>query len=297
MKRRVVGIGELLWDVFPGYRKAGGAPANFVFHMSAMGLPASLVSAVGDDSDGAELIDEMESRGIKGIIEQRPFPTGKVIVSLDHNGMPSYDILKDVAWDHIVWNDEIESLASQTRAVCFGTLSQRSPESRNTVQRFVKSMPDDSNTYKVFDINLRQEFYSRKIVEESLVMANVLKLNEEELPIICHWNDVGSTDIPRAARAVLRIYGLKYVIVTCGATGSYVLTEDAESYLPTPKVDVVDTVGAGDSFTSAFVASLIYGFSLTEAHKRAVEVSAFVCTNEGATPVLPDNLCDFSVRH
>ena len=290
MRNKAVGIGEILWDMLPEGKKAGGAPANFAYHVSRFGIDGNIVSAVGDDIPGKELTDTFAAKGLRGIIEKVPFPTGTVEVELDSAGIPAYDIRKGVAWDNIPFTDAIESLAAQTKAVCFGTLAQRNPASRATINRFLDAIPDNGETFKIFDINLRQNFYTKKIVCDSLTKCNILKINDEELDIVDSMLGMRETCITDRCRILMRRYGIGTLILTCGTRGSFVFTPDNCSFLETPHIDVADTVGAGDSFTGSFTAAIMSGMSPVEAHRLAVDVSAFVCTCAGAMPALPDFL-------
>ncbi|MDE7448583.1 MAG: carbohydrate kinase [Paramuribaculum sp.] len=293
MKNIAVGIGEALWDVLPEGRKIGGAPANFAYHVGQFGLPSCVVSAVGDDELGREIVARFEEKELRYILPVVAEPTGTVEVELDGAGVPRYDIREDVAWDNIPVTPELEELAQEVRAVCFGSLAQRSEVSRNTIRRFLEAVPRREDTLIVFDVNLRQHFYSHEILEESMQLCNVLKINDEELVTVSDMfglNDKGDADDREICRRLVRDYGLKALILTCGVNGSYVFTPEEESFMPTPKVIVADTVGAGDSFTAAFVSGLLRGFSVREAHELAVATSAFVCSQDGAMPVLPDNL-------
>lgn len=286
----VVGIGEALWDILPEGRKIGGAPANFAYHVSQFGYRSRAVSAVGNDEPGQELRRQFLAKGVQHSLEEVPFPTGTVGVTLDGAGIPAYEIRRNVAWDNIPFTAELEALARQTRAVCFGSLAQRSPVSCRTIGRFLESMPDGEGQYKIFDINLRQRFYSRQIVEKSLERCNVLKINDEELAVIGSMYGMEGMPSEGQCRTLLEKYGLRAVILTCGAVGSQVFTPGAISHVATPHVEVADTVGAGDSFTASFLAALLAGHSIREAHGLAVEVSAYVCTQHGAMPRLPEGL-------
>ena len=275
MKQYVVGIGEALWDVLPTEKKLGGAPANFAYHARRLGCDALAISAVGRDALGDEILDVLRQKDLEYLMPRVDYPTGTVQVTVDDQGIPSYEIKQHVAWDHIPLTPEMETVARECRAVCFGSLAQRHPESLTTIMRFLDTLSPDC--LKIFDINLRQQFYTHEIIEESLRRCNILKINDEELDII-------SPMLGKDKRQLIADYGLSMLVLTCGTNGSYIITPDDESFLPTPKVDVVDTVGAGDSFTGALVASLLRGKSIREAHHTAVEVSAFVCTQAGAMP-------------
>ena len=300
----VIGIGEALFDCLPEGRKLGGAPANFAYHVSQFGLNGCAISAIGKDELGDEIVDTFERVHESlptfnyqlSTVEQ---PTGTVKVTLDDKGVPQYEICLGVAWDNIPLTNAMLEIARQAQAVCFGSLAQRSETSRETIQAFLDATPADA--LKVFDINLRQSWYTAEVIAESLSRANILKINDEELDVVATML-LGESTTPgaliaedpektrRICRELIVRYDLRMLILTCGAVGSYVFTADEESYVATPKVQVADTVGAGDSFTATFVAQLLLGKPIREAHERAVKVSAFVCTRHGAMPVLPAEL-------
>lgn len=284
----VVGIGEVLWDVLPEGKKLGGAPANFAYHVSQFGLNSRVVSAIGNDKLGAEIERDFSEKGLEGIIEKVAYPTGTVQVSLDDNGVPNYTIKENVAWDNIPFTTALKELAQHTCAVSYGSLAQRNIVSRETIHAFLDAMPK-GGAYKIFDINLRQNFYTKDIICESLERCNVLKINDEELVAVSRLFGYPGIDLQDKCWILLAKYDLKMLILTCGVNGSYVFTPGHVSFVETPKVAVADTVGAGDSFTAAFVSAILRGLSVSEAHKLAVNVSAYVCTQNGAMPILPDN--------
>lgn len=288
----IVGIGEALWDVLPEGKKIGGAPANFAYHVSQFGLESCAVSAVGDDELGKEIRSNFEEKKLQTLIETVPYPTGTVQVEIDKLGVPQYDIKENVAWDNIPFTPQIEELAHRTKAICFGSLAQRSKVSRNTIEQFIEAMPKTEDTLIVFDVNLRQSFYSREVLDRSMKRCNVLKINDEELITISRMLGYQGTDLQSKCWILLGRYHLKMLILTCGVNGSYVFTPGSMSFIATPKVKVADTVGAGDSFTGAFVASILKGLSVADAHQKAVNVSAFVCTQRGAMPTLPADYID-----
>lgn len=286
----VVGMGEVLWDMLPEGKKIGGAPANFAYHVSQFGLPSCVVSAVGEDALGKEILDNFTSKGLNCHIATVPYATGTVQVSIDQAGVPQYEIKENVAWDNIPYTPALEALARRTKAVCFGSLAQRSVVSRNTIGSFLDAMPENDETLVVFDVNLRQGFYNKEILCNSMKRCNILKINDEELIQVSRMFGYPGIDLQDKCWILLAKYNLKMLILTCGTNGSYVFTPGAVSFQETPKVPVADTVGAGDSFTAAFCSSVLKGKSIPEAHKLAVEVSAYVCTQSGAMPVLPDAL-------
>lgn len=291
-KKVVVGMGEALWDVLPEGKKIGGAPANFAYHISQFGLDSCVVSAVGDDALGAEIVENFDKKDLKHLIATVPYPTGTVQVEIDQAGIPQYEIKENVAWDNIPYTAHLENLAGRTRAVCFGSLAQRNVVSRSTINRFLDAMPHDEDNLIVFDVNLRQGFYNKEILCNSMSRCNILKINDEELVTVSRMFGYPGIDLQDKCWILLGKYNLKMLILTCGINGSYVFTPGNVSFVETPKVEVADTVGAGDSFTAAFIASILKGKTIPEAHKTAVEVSAFVCTQNGAMPKLPSRFTD-----
>ena len=290
MSLLVVGMGEALWDMLPEGRKLGGAPANFAYHVSQFGLDSRVVSAVGDDELGNEILANFAEKQLDCQIEKVTYPTGTVQVTLDEKGVPCYEIKEGVAWDNIPYTPALENLAKQTHAVCFGSLAQRNAVSRETINRFIDQMPEDENVLKIFDINLRQHFYSKELIEASLKKSNVLKINDEELVVVGEMFGFADIDFQDKCWILLAKYNLKMLILTCGTEGSYVFTPGEVSFLETPQVQVADTEGAGDSFTGAFVAAILSGKTVKDAHRLAVDVSAFVCTQNGAMPELAEEL-------
>lgn len=286
----IVGLGEALWDVLPEGKKLGGAPANFAYHTRQFGFNSVAVSAVGEDKLGDETLAALDEKGLEYDMARVPYPTGTVQVTLDEEGIPTYDIRENVAWDNIPFTPELEELARNCRAVCFGSLAQRNVVSRETIHKFLDTMPSDNGRLKIFDINLRQNFYTKEVLCDSLCRCNVLKINDEELVIIGRMFGYPGLDMRNKCWLILGKYNLDMLVLTCGTNGSYVFTPGNVSFQETPKVDVVDTVGAGDSFTGAFCSGILKGMSVAEAHKMAVDVSAYVCTQSGAMPVLPGSI-------
>ena len=292
MSKIVVGMGEALWDILPEGKKIGGAPANFAYHVSQFGIDSCAVSAIGDDALGDELLENFNKKEIKYMIEKVPYPTGTVQVEIDQAGIPQYEIKENVAWDNIPWTEQLAELARNTKAVCFGSLAQRNVVSRETISRFLDEMPKNDDTLVVFDVNLRQGFYNKEILCNSMKRCNILKINDEELVSVSRMFGYTGIDLQDKCWILLGKYNLKMLILTCGINGSYVFTPGNVSFQPTPKVEVADTVGAGDSFTAAFIANILKGHTVEESHLKAVETSAFVCTQQGAMPVLPAKLTE-----
>jgi len=285
MNKVIVGLGEALWDCLPDGRKLGGAPANFAYHSSQFGNDAYAISAVGNDALGDQTLKEFDAKHLKYVMPRVDFPTGTVQVELDEEGVPTYDIRQNVAWDNIPFTPEIENIARHCGCVCFGSLAQRNGASRNTIHRFLDATP--KGCLKIFDINLRQNFYTKEVIRESLKACDILKINDEELVTIGRLFGYPGLDIENKCYLILGKYNLKMLVLTCGTNGSYVFAPGVKSFQPTPKVEVADTVGAGDSFTGTFASAILAGMPLKEAHELAVEVSAYVCTQPGAMPQLP----------
>ena len=274
----IIGIGELLWDMLPAGKRAGGAPVNFVYHATQMGAEGYAISAVGRDPLGDEILAELEKSGIKYCVARNDYPTGFVRVVLN-NGIPSYDIVEGVAWDYLDVSDDAVKLVERADAVCFGTLALRSAHSRCTIETLLSHVPE--RALRFFDVNLRGTYYSRELIGELLAHANVFKVNDEEIVVLKDMFDL-SGDEETVCRAFIERYDLRYMIFTAGEKYSAIYTAGEKSVLPTPKVQVADTVGAGDSFSGAFVYSILTGKTLVQAHQAAVETAAFVSTRSGA---------------
>ena len=280
MKQLIVGLGEILWDCLPEGKKLGGAPANFSFHAGLLGADTVAISAIGKDELGDEILRELDEKGLKYLLPRVEQETGTVQVTVDSKGIPSYEIKTGVAWDNIPFLPEMAQLAAKCDCVCFGSLAQRSEVSRNTIKEFLGHTPE--KCLKIFDINLRQQFYTKELIQDNLLACNVLKINDEELDIVSDMFGFQDTSAQDKCLRLLEEYRLKMLVLTCGVNGSYVFTHDQKSFIETPKVKVADTVGAGDSFTGAFAASVLAGQTIQEAHQLAVQVSAFICTQKGA---------------
>ena len=290
-KPLVIGMGEALWDVLPEGRKIGGAPANFAFHAGQAGMDARVVSAVGRDALGDETLLTLQQKGLNtDAVARVDFPTGVVQVTLSEGGIPQYDICEGVAWDNIPFTPAFDELARNAQAVCWGSLAQRSEVSRNCIYRFLDAMPSEQGRLKVFDINLRQHFYSIDVIEASCQRANVLKINEEELVIVSELLRLGTPLVEQQCRLLMERFSLDMLVLTCGSNGSYIFTPVETSFRVTPLVQVADTVGAGDSFTATLVADLLKGAPVGVAHEHAVQLAAYVCTQQGAMAEWPEAL-------
>lgn len=282
MNNIIVGLGEILWDIFSDQKVLGGAPANFAYHVSQQGYKGYIVSSIGNDEFGSEIISLLKDKNLNYIIDINDYPTGVVNIKLNSYGEPQYEIVEDVAWENMLFTKEMEDLARKTSAVCFGTLAQRSLLSHNTINKFLNTVPE--NCIKIFDINLRQNFYSKSIIQGSLEKADILKLNDHEINVMAELYNMKEMKEQEICLKLKDLFSLEIVILTKGTNGSFIFSNNEISFLHTPKVNVVDTVGAGDAFTAAFITSYLKGKPIKEAHKSAVDVSAFVCRQQGAMP-------------
>lgn len=278
---KIIGIGEVVWDMLPSGKQLGGAPVNFLYFCQQLGCQAYPVSALGNDELGKETKTALEKTGLNlDYIQHNSLPTSRVLVTLDGAGIPSYEIVENVAWDAIECPDSALRLVSDADAVCWGSLAQRSKSSRDSVLRLVDGTPKTCK--KIFDINIRQRYYSKEIVEDSLKRCDILKLNEDELPLLKELFSLSGT-MPEVIAQLIEKYSLEQIIFTQGSVCSEIYDKSGLlSHLDTPKVEVVDTVGAGDSFTAAYVSAILTGRSVAEAHSLAVRISAWVCTQPGA---------------
>lgn len=285
MKKVVIGLGEVLWDLLPGGKQLGGAPANFAYHAHALGAEAWPITRVGDDELGREILERLRELGLPTACVQvdATAPTGTVSVEMKAGGGHRFTIHEDVAWDRIEANAAALALAASADALCFGTLAQRCLASREAVQAIASATPPGA--LRIFDINLRQHFYSRDLVERSLEIANVLKLNDEELPVVARMFGLGG-EVAEQLAALASAYSLEMVALTRGAEGSVLYADGRFSEFRGTPVAVVDTIGAGDAFTAAMALGRLDGLELDEVNQRANEVASFVCTRAGATPDL-----------
>lgn len=285
----VLSMGEILWDMLPTGKRAGGAPTNFVYHATMNGADGYAISAIGNDSLGEELSTEVRRHNISSILQHNEYPTGTVGVNLN-DGIPEYNITEEVAWDHLRPNHELSDLVATADAVCFGTLGMRAQESRDTILNLLKDTKNGAIKY--FDINIRQKFYTAELITELLETATVFKLNDEELELLRTLFPLPATE-DDACRWFLSTYSLDYVILTAGSSYSTIYSHTESSTIATPHVQVADTVGAGDSFSGTFTIKILQGANLREAHKAAVNTAAYVCTQEGAWPAYPVAMPDY----
>lgn len=283
-KQKLVGLGEVLWDCLPSGKRLGGAPANCAFHAHQMGIRSAVVSAVGEDDDGWEILQQLGAMGLdcSGLAMRADLPTSRVTVKMGDGGQPSYTIHQPVAWDDLVLTPEAAQLAEECAAVCFGSLAQRSKASRAMIQSFLQATSESA--WRIFDVNLRQDYYSAEVLNASLELANVVKLNDEELPVLAELLVLADTTADGQLAELRDRYSLHLVAYTCGAAGSVLLDANQVSRLTVPSVTVEDTIGAGDSFTATLAAGLLQGWPLETIHARAIELAGYVCTQPGATP-------------
>jgi fructokinase len=285
----LVGLGEILWDMLPTGKQLGGAPANFAYHAQALGADGVVVSCIGDDELGKEVLSRLGGLGLdcRYIAVDKAHPTGTVTVKLDENGEPDFTIHENVAWDFIPLSADLLELAARTDAVCFGSLCQRLEVSRDTVRRFLQATKPDC--IRVFDINIRQSFYNKDIVHAMLGLSNVLKLNDEELPIVAELLDITGLETHVLSQLTQR-YELRLIALTRGAGGSRLYEQGQDSNFPGFPAEVADTVGAGDSFTAMMTLDLLRGEELDKTNEDANRVASYVCSQSGATPKLPEGL-------
>jgi fructokinase len=289
VKFKLVGIGEVLWDLLPGGQKLGGAPANFAYHASALGAEAWVVSRVGSDESGRELLRRLEQLGLRtDAVEVDPAaPTGTVTVTVTPDGQPHFTIHENVAWDRLAGEAAGRRVVAAADAVCFGTLAQRNEVSRRSIRTLLKAAPAES--LRIFDVNLRQDYYSCEVIEESLALANILKVNETELARLAELFGLLGDERGQVAE-LARHFRLRAVAYTRGERGSLLYSDARWSEHHGQPVKVADTVGAGDSFTAALALGILAEWPLDEVHRRASVLAAYVCSQPGGTPQLPEQL-------
>ncbi|HVE58878.1 MAG TPA: carbohydrate kinase [Pyrinomonadaceae bacterium] len=285
-KFNIIGLGEILWDQLPDGKQLGGAPANFAYAASQLGNRGIVLSRVGDDESGRAILDELKSRNLStdNIQIDAKNPTGVVKVSLNDEGQPSYEIVENAAWDFLELSADWRKLAQTADAVCFGSLAQRSAVSQKTIRGFI----DLTKNLRIFDVNLRQQFFSPKVLRSSLNLANVVKLNHEELPVIAEIFDLQTVNPIAAAQRLLAQFGLNMICVTRGANGSILVTKKEVSENAGLKIQVKDTIGAGDAFTAALTHGILHGWELDKINEFANKIGAFVASQRGAMPNFPE---------
>jgi fructokinase len=298
-KRTIVGLGELLWDLLPSGKQLGGAPANFAYITNLLGDHGIPASRIGCDPLGDEALQKLSQLGLSANFVQRDsaHPTGTVNVKIDAAGQPCFEILQPVAWDYLEWTEEWTQLAREADAVCFGSLAQRSAISQSTIRTFLNATRREA--IRIFDVNLRQSFYSRQILADSMSLATIVKLNHDELTKIMALFELEHRSEKDSARHLLSLHNLQLICVTRGDAGSLLISGDECSEHPGIKVKVADTVGAGDAFTAAMVHGYLRGAPLAQINETANRVGAWVASQSGATPApkagsLPQTLADIA---
>jgi fructokinase len=283
-QKMIVGLGELLWDMLPSGRQLGGAPTNFAYITNLLGDVGIPASRVGHDPLGDEAMQRLAELGVSAACVQQDtiYPTGTVKVEVDTSGQPRFDISEPVAWDFLQWTPAWQQLAQQADAVCYGSLAQRSPQSQSTIRSFLEATRPEA--IRIFDVNLRQGFYTAQVLGESMKLATIVKLNHDELPVIMRLLEHENRGEKASAQRLLSFYDLKLVCLTRGNRGSLILSADEYSEHPGFKVKIADTVGAGDAFTAALVNGYLRGTSLGHINEAANRVGAWVASQSGATP-------------
>ncbi len=291
MKKYVIAaIGEILWDVLPGAEVLGGAPVNFAYHVTALGGRGIPISTIGKDLRGARALDQLRGRGVEtaGISVAEGLPTGYVDISLDGEGVAAYRFPPEVAWDHLQANDFARNLRDELDAVCFGTLAQRSVDSRRTILDYLDGLRP--GTVRVYDVNLRQDFYSREVVEFSLARADIVKLNDAELPLLAELLGFGRGEERLLLQEMLKRFGVSLAILTRGGQGSLLMTSKKTSVHPGIAAEIADTIGAGDAFTAAATLGWLGKMDLDRLNEMANRLAVYVCTRQGAMPDIPEEM-------
>jgi fructokinase len=280
----VVGLGELLWDLLPGGKQLGGAPTNFAYIAGCLGDDAIVASRVGEDELGAEALARLAQLGLPASFVQRDetHPTGTVLVDINESGEPTYTSSPDTAWDHLVWTPQWKELATRADAVCFGTLAQRSTESRAAIQKFLQETRPAA--MRIFDVNLRHSFATLELITESLELSTAVKLNSAELPRVAAMLQLGGRGERAIAHRLIQVFGLELVAITRGAEGSLLVTEEECVEHQGYQVKVVDTIGAGDAFAATVVHYYLRGATLERISEAANRIGSWIATQTGATP-------------
>lgn len=289
MSFHVLGIGEILWDLLETGPQMGGAPANFAYHAGALGANTGVVTRVGKDPRGKAIQEKLAELGLPLELLQvdDSAPTGTATIELSGEGIPQFIIHPDAAWDYLAATEPALAAVRRADAICFGSLAQRREPSRNAIQSLLRAAKPAS--WRVFDINLRQDFYTREVIENSLALANVLKLNEAELLVLATMFDLQGS-VKAQLRTIAKQFSLKVVALTRGPRGSVLYANESWSECEPEPIRVNDTVGAGDAFTAALVMGLLLGMDLDQVNRAAGEVARYLCSCHGATPPLPQKL-------
>jgi fructokinase len=283
-RAKVVGLGEILWDLLPNGKQLGGAPSNFAYISTLLGNEGIVASRIGNDALGREAVQRLTALEVTtGFVQNDAVhATGTVQVQLDHSGQPKFEIAEGVAWDFLEWTSEWQTLAARTDAICFGSLAQRSAASRATIRRFLERARKEA--VRVFDVNLRQEFFSEEVLTESMKIADIVKLNHEELPRIMQLFGLDHRDEIASADALMERHHLKLICVTRGCRGSLLVSQAGLNEHPGYRIQVADAIGAGDAFTAGLVHEYMRGSSLPEMNEIANRAGAWVASHVGAMP-------------
>jgi fructokinase len=288
-KYKIIGIGEILWDEFSGFKKLGGAPANFAFHASQLGADGMIISRVGDDLAGKEIKAILNDKRIPYLLSKDPLhPTGRVSVTTSSQNNPEYTIHEGAAWDHISFEPSFTNLANEADAISFGTLAQRNTVSGHSIFNFINATRTEC--IKIFDINLRQHYFSKTIISKLLQVADILKLNHDELNIVNEMF-LNEKDETACLKELISMFDLDMIVLTKGKQGSRLFDKANHDSVYVPEdVKTIDSVGAGDSFSAAFAMGLLNGFKLDKINRIANSVASYVCTKKGATPEIPEKI-------
>ena len=280
----MIGLGEVLWDILPSGKVLGGAPANFAYMTNVLGDEGIVASRVGDDELGREACEVIQRLGLNTSYLQQDdeHPTGTAAVSIDAAGQPKFTIQESVAWDFLRWTTEWEELSNRADVICFGSLAQRSPGSALAIESFLRNAPTKS--LRIFDVNLRQSFYSRNILGTSLPRAHIVKLNDQELLQVSGLLNLGVGTEETLAKRLLNAYGLLLVCITRGARGSILVSETKTVEHGGFRVKIADAIGAGDAFTACLAHFYLQGHSLEDLGEFANRFASWVATQRGATP-------------
>lgn len=284
----IAALGEILWDLFPDGARFGGAPANFAHHAASFNAEVWLVSGVGNDPLGNEAVQNLtrSALNLKHVSVMDSYPTGSVQITLNSKGEADYRFGEDEAWDHLDVSPTLDELAVRCDAVCFGTLGQRHQDSRKVIERFIHLT--NKKCFRVLDLNLRSPYIDPMVVHTSLNLANVLKLNDEELDYLASQFALpGKTHQARVQELADR-FDLQAVALTLGAQGAILYRDGMFFHVEAGRVEVADTVGAGDAFTAVVVMGLVLGSDFNEVAKSACRVAEYVCGQSGATPIIPE---------
>jgi len=287
-RRKIVGLGEILWDMLPNGKQLGGAPSNFAYISTLLGNEGIVASRIGRDSLGHEAVEQLAKLGVStDSIQADPVhPTGTVQVEVDHAGQPKFEIAEGVAWDFLEWTPAWQQLAAHADAICFGSLAQRAPASRATIRQFVGAARKDA--VRIFDVNLRQQFHSKEVLAESMDVADIVKLNHEELPRLMQMFRLQHRDEIASADSLVELHDLKLICVTRGCHGSLLINHQTLNEHPGYQIQIGDAIGAGDAFTAALVYEYLEGASLARMNETANRMGAWVASRIGGMPVPQD---------